>query len=267
MRFIWPLANPAITRSFAYLSNIYIGGQHAALDLVPRGRSATGEPIRAVADGVVAGVGWDFYSGFFVAVDHAGGWRSIYRHLYGQTPVSLGQRVRQGQVTGNIGNTGYSLGAHLHFDLWCTTKHDPTAFAKHGLWAHDPELDLGKEDSMEPELGKVSPPSVAALEKLPGEFKGKWPDWNIGAFIRYGFALLRRRDNRIAALVLRIKVLEQLKNPCNFGIDHATMSERMGQYRTAIKVLQEAVTRLETSAGQEQGHSHTATVTSEVELH
>lgn len=144
MQFIWPLDDYVLTRGFYYLSSLYVGGQHAAVDLIRRLATTTGAPIRAVANGTVAGVGWDMYSGFFVAVDHVDGWRSWYRHLYGQTPVVVGQRVARGQIIGNVGNTGASQGAHLHFDLWHRGKHDPTAFAKHGIWAHNPELYLGK---------------------------------------------------------------------------------------------------------------------------
>ena len=146
MRFTPPIANRVLTRGFDYLSSLYVLGQHAATDYIPEGRPATGEPIRVVADGTVAGVGWDFYSGYFVAVDHANGWRSIYRHLYGQTPVTINQWVVQGQIIGNVGNTGASLGAHLHLDLWNSIQwFDSTAFYKNSWWAHDPELYLGKE--------------------------------------------------------------------------------------------------------------------------
>ena len=146
MRFTPPIADRVLTRGFDYLSSLYVLGQHAAADYIPEGRLATGEPIRVVADGTVAGVGWDFYSGFFVAVDHASGWRSIYRHLYGQTPVSVNQWVVQGQIIGNVGNTGASLGDHLHFDLWNSIQwFDSTAFFKNAWWAHDPELYIGKE--------------------------------------------------------------------------------------------------------------------------
>ena len=139
--FIVPVPGP-VTRGFHYKSNIYVGGQHAAIDIA----APSGTPIRAVAAGFVRGVGWDQLSGFFVAITHDSGWRSTYRHLYGQSPVVVGQSVTQGQIIGNVGNTGYSLGPHLHFDLWCPMKHDSTAFAKHGLWAHDPVLYLGQED-------------------------------------------------------------------------------------------------------------------------
>lgn len=150
MTFAWPIADPVITRGFYYPSSIYIGGMHAALDIVPCNRPAVGEPAKAIADWKAVGVGWDFYSGFFTALDLAEGWRCFYRHLYGQSPVVIGQRGKQGDIVGNIGNTGYSLGAHLHFDLWNRVKQDASAFWKNGWWAHNPELYLGLGDDMTP---------------------------------------------------------------------------------------------------------------------
>lgn len=141
--FTWPVEG-SVSRGFDYKSSIYVGGMHAAIDIP----AAIGVPFRAVADGVVASVGWDIYSGHFVAVDHYGGWRSIYRHGGVSAPVVQGQQVGQGQVVRYSGNTGYTLGPHIHFDLWSRQKQDPTAFYKNGWWAHDPELYLGKEEDM-----------------------------------------------------------------------------------------------------------------------
>lgn len=146
MLFIWPLDDHIITRDFYYLSSIYVLGQHAATDYIRRLVATSGAPIKSIADGTVVGVGWDMYSGFFVAIAHAGGWRSFYRHMFGMAAVVVGQRVSQGQIIGHVGNTGYSLGAHLHFDLWNRQKQDSTAFFKNDWWAHDPELYLGQED-------------------------------------------------------------------------------------------------------------------------
>ncbi len=163
MRFTPPIADRVLTRGFDYLSSLYVLGQHAAADYIPEGRLATGEPIKAVADWEAVGIGWDFYSGFFAALDHAGGWRSFYRHLYGQSPIVVGQRGKQGDIVGNIGNTGWSEGAHLHFDLWNSIQwFDSTAFYKNAWWAHDPELYLGKEQGM----------TDAQMEKILGEMRG-----------------------------------------------------------------------------------------------
>lgn len=133
-----------ITRDFYYQSSFYVGGQHAAVDF----GAPAGTPILATAGGVVIGVGWDMYSGFFVALEHVIDgvvWRSFYRHLYGQTPLVVGQKVVQGQIVGNVGSTGWSTGPHLHFDLWCSQKirDDEAIFYKNGWYAVDPLLYLG----------------------------------------------------------------------------------------------------------------------------
>ena len=146
MKFIWPIEG-TVSRGWAYKSSIYVGGQHAAVDIP----AATGTPISSVNIGVVEGVGWDLYSGFFVALGHDDGWQSFYRHLYGQSSVTINQVVHQGQVIGEVGSTGMSTGSHLHFDLW---SENPIkgAFQKHNIWAVDPELYLGikieEEDDM-----------------------------------------------------------------------------------------------------------------------
>ena len=141
-RFIWPLPR-IISRDFYYKSTIYIGGQHMAIDIP----ASSGTPIKVAAAGQVRGVGWDIYSGFFVAVDHANNWTTRYRHLYGQSPVKAGQQVSQGQVIGTVGSTGWSTGPHLHLDLWNTNPQSPEAIYKQDWWAHDPELYLGQEEN------------------------------------------------------------------------------------------------------------------------
>jgi murein DD-endopeptidase MepM/ murein hydrolase activator NlpD len=149
VRFTWPLTDHYITRGFDYKSNIYIGGMHAALDLVRIYGDTAGRKILAVADGVVVGDAWDRYSGYFIILEHATGWRSMYRHMVTDAPPVVGQQIAQGQTIGNVGSTGLSMGPHLHFDLWHRHKQDGTAFSKSGWWAHNPELYLGQEDDMD----------------------------------------------------------------------------------------------------------------------
>ncbi len=152
-RFTHPLDDHVLTRGFAYLSSLYVGGQHAAADYIRRTKLTHGAPIRAAAAGKVVGDDSTSLSGWYVSIAHANGWTSHYRHLRGPT-CAIGNVV-QGQLIGYAGNTGSaSLGAHLHFDLWCADRHDDTAFAKRGIWAHDPELYLNKED-----------PDMAVLEE------------------------------------------------------------------------------------------------------
>ena len=84
-----------------------------------------GTVVMAAADGEVIGVGGngrntypggprDF--GLFIKIVHAGGYTTTYAHLSSQN-VSVGAKVSAGQAIGLSGNTGFSTGAHLHFEL------------------------------------------------------------------------------------------------------------------------------------------------------
>ncbi|MEZ4307126.1 MAG: peptidoglycan DD-metalloendopeptidase family protein [Polyangiaceae bacterium] len=53
--------------------------------------------------------------GRWIEIDHGGGYRSRYAHLSVQS-VKVGQSVSQGQKIGEVGNTGGSTGAHLHYE-------------------------------------------------------------------------------------------------------------------------------------------------------
>jgi hypothetical protein len=85
---------------------------HIGLDIAAR----MWDPIVAVADGVVVFAEWGGGYGNLVIVEHDGGWRSYYAHL-SEIVVEVGQEVRQGEILGGAGTTGYSTGPHLHFEL------------------------------------------------------------------------------------------------------------------------------------------------------
>jgi hypothetical protein len=74
------------------------------------------DPIVAIADGTVAFAEWGGGYGNLVIVYHAGGWSSYYAHL-DEFAVKTGQEVRQGELLGGAGTTGYSTGPHLHFEI------------------------------------------------------------------------------------------------------------------------------------------------------
>ena len=54
--------------------------------------------------------------GNYVIINHGGGYTSLYAHLKSRN-VSKGKQVKQGDVIGYSGNTGYSTAPHLHFEL------------------------------------------------------------------------------------------------------------------------------------------------------
>lgn len=111
---IWPVDGP-ITSGFGG-RDIGDGYEyHPGIDIgVPEGT-----PIRAAQSGTVAFTQPESSSGGYgnyTCIDHGGGLSTCYAH---QTAfaVAAGQSVSQGEIIGYVGNTGYSYGAHLHFEV------------------------------------------------------------------------------------------------------------------------------------------------------
>jgi Membrane proteins related to metalloendopeptidases len=89
-----------------------------------------GTPVVAVADGVVEVEGWasgDYRNdphwlvpgaGIRIVLDHGDNAPdSVYGHLR-ETVIDNGQTVKQGQLIGYTGETGNTMGAHLHFSMY-----------------------------------------------------------------------------------------------------------------------------------------------------
>jgi murein DD-endopeptidase MepM/ murein hydrolase activator NlpD len=82
-------------------------------------RAPVGTPIMAAADGTVTFRGWGGPTGNFVRLEHPQlGLETGYAHLVRFEPsVTLGTRVRVGQIVGYAGTTGRSTGPHLHWSV------------------------------------------------------------------------------------------------------------------------------------------------------
>jgi murein DD-endopeptidase MepM/ murein hydrolase activator NlpD len=66
-----------------------------------------------------------FYTGKTVMLDHGLGVTSVYAHMQ-HIEVTEGQVVKQGQVLGQVGQTGRATGPHLHWGVtWKKTHVDP----------------------------------------------------------------------------------------------------------------------------------------------
>lgn len=86
---------------------------HRAIDIGAR----TGTPIVAADHGYVVVVAHtDGGYGRMVMVDHGNGYVSLYAHM-DSIFVRQGENVAKGQELGTVGNTGYSSGPHLHFEI------------------------------------------------------------------------------------------------------------------------------------------------------
>jgi len=87
---------------------------HTGVDLSAR----TGTPIYASGDGVVKRAQWVSGYGRYVSLSHANGYATAYAHMTRiASGMQPGVRVRQGQIIGYVGSTGYSTGPHLHFEI------------------------------------------------------------------------------------------------------------------------------------------------------
>jgi murein DD-endopeptidase MepM/ murein hydrolase activator NlpD len=77
-----------------------------------------GKFIRAVGDGYVVWADWTQDGGYTIAVQHAAGYLTVYKHNK-RLLKRLGDRVRAQEPLAVSGNTGaVTTGPHLHFELW-----------------------------------------------------------------------------------------------------------------------------------------------------
>ena len=90
-----------------------IVSDHAGMDLL----AAVGTPVLAGADGVVTrAVTKGKREGSSVTVDHKNGYVTVYSHL-GKIKVRKGQKVKKGDLIGQVGMTGMTFAPHLHYEV------------------------------------------------------------------------------------------------------------------------------------------------------
>jgi murein DD-endopeptidase MepM/ murein hydrolase activator NlpD len=90
----------------------------------------TARPHMGVADGVVEFAGAQSGYGNVVIVKHSASQSTFYAHL-SHINVAKGKTVKQGEVVGGVGSTGWATGPHLHFEFRINGQHvDPLTLAK-----------------------------------------------------------------------------------------------------------------------------------------
>ena len=128
-------------RAAAYLSGLRLPSLPPLSGVVSRGYDANrghlaidiaveeGTPVRSIGDGYVTFADWTQAGGYTIAVQHAGGYLSIYKHN-ARLLKRAGERVRSREVVALSGNTGeITSGPHLHFELWRDgLAQDPASF-------------------------------------------------------------------------------------------------------------------------------------------
>ena len=122
--FIYPIDKYVITG--VYGSQRILNGKprrpHYGIDF----HAPEGTPVKAMMDGEVTLVANDMYfTGGTIIFDHGHGISTLYMHMK-DINVKTGQKVKQGQIVGTLGQSGRATGPHLDIRLnWFDVKLDP----------------------------------------------------------------------------------------------------------------------------------------------
>lgn len=81
-----------------------------------------GTPVWASGDGKVIASGYTKANGNYVVIQHGNEIQTKYLHLHKRS-VKRGDRVRQKQIIGTVGSTGYSTAPHLHYEFLLNGVH------------------------------------------------------------------------------------------------------------------------------------------------
>jgi murein DD-endopeptidase MepM/ murein hydrolase activator NlpD len=101
------------TTGLRYVEAFNVSTGHRAIDYA----AALGTPIRAVGDGVVTSAGWNSHGyGNLTSIRHNSVYSTNYAHQ-SKIYVRPGQKIKQGDIIGTVGSTGFSTGPHLHFEM------------------------------------------------------------------------------------------------------------------------------------------------------
>jgi murein DD-endopeptidase MepM/ murein hydrolase activator NlpD len=128
-KFIIPVDDAVITG--VYGSQRILNGKpkwpHYGLDFAQE----EGAPVKAMLNGTVTLAEPDlYYSGGTLIFDHGHGISTLYMHM-NKIFVKKGQKVKQGDIIGNVGSTGRATGPHLDVRLnWFDIRLDPATVLK-----------------------------------------------------------------------------------------------------------------------------------------
>jgi murein DD-endopeptidase MepM/ murein hydrolase activator NlpD len=150
---------------------------HTGVDLAAQ----EGTPIYASGDGVVERAGWSSGYGRFVMIKHVNGFETAYGHMSRIADITqVGGSVRQGQIIGYVGHTGFATGPHLHFEVRINGNFvDPLSVKlprDKTLPAQDDQLfaasvgqiqDLMKRDAVQVAAGATAPTATTPAPTAP----------------------------------------------------------------------------------------------------
>ncbi|MCA1021655.1 phage tail tape measure protein [Halobacillus litoralis] len=165
-----------------YLSNYGITGRfgdsrgggtrtHTGVDFNQPGTADDGDPIYSLTGGKVTESKYSSGRGWYIGVTDSDGNLTRYVHLKTRPKYDVGDRVKEGDVLGQIGNTGNSFGSHLHLDRRENGKYiDPLPWIK----ALSKQSDAAKKTSsgdrtQADEVAETIDDAISELHSMRGE--------------------------------------------------------------------------------------------------
>ena len=119
-QFAWPVAEGVVSSGFG----IRDGAMHDGVDIA----APAGTPVHAAGSGVVVFAGRLHGYGNTIIIQHDNHYATVYGHDE-RNFVHEGERVRRGQTIGEIGTSGRTTGANLHFEVRRdNVAHNPLAY-------------------------------------------------------------------------------------------------------------------------------------------
>ena len=121
--FIWPVPSCSrISSGYGDRDDPLTGeadgtlSDHHGIDIALPGGALAGADIVAAADGEVVIARTSTSAGNWIVLYHGNSTYTVYMHCQ-RLLVSEGETVSQGETIGLVGSTGWSTGAHLHFEV------------------------------------------------------------------------------------------------------------------------------------------------------
>ena len=89
----------------------------------------SGSPIFSTADGVVTAAQYKKYNGYYVKIRHNSTYETQYLHMqkksvnyWKKNGISVGKKIKQGDIIGFVGQTGLATGPHVCYRFWKNGK-------------------------------------------------------------------------------------------------------------------------------------------------
>ncbi len=161
-----PINNARVTSSFNPNRKHPVLGYtraHKGVDF----RAGTGTPIPSAGAGTVVTKAYGKGYGNYVKIRHNGSYQTLYAHMSRFAKnIKVGSKVKQGQIIGYVGSTGYSTGPHLHYEIIKNGSHVNPMTVK--LPAIDNLNKTDKDKFLD--MTELLDSAIDAMEKNPNMF-------------------------------------------------------------------------------------------------